>query len=73
MKRMFDNGKRPDFYLIAKSKGQNVPEVKNLNKQSTGTTQKIEPKIANNESIDTTKKEDWTKLSRTEQMRRLRG
>jgi plasmid maintenance system antidote protein VapI len=27
--------------------------VKNLNKQSTGTTQKVEPIITNNESIDT--------------------
>lgn len=56
MKRMLDNGRRPDFYLIAKSKGQSVPEVKNLNKQSTGSNQKIELKAAENESVNTTPK-----------------
>lgn len=47
--------------------------LKNFNKQSIGNNQKIELKAVENESIDTTKKEDWTKLSRTEQMKRLRG
>lgn len=68
-----DEDKKPEFYLIAKSKGQKVPDfpkvkVKNLNKPSTGSNQKIEIPIAQNESIDIP---ELTKEQKADKIREL--
>lgn len=82
LKRIVDGGGKPEYYLIAKSRGQKLPpllaekqakkvSVQNLNEQSNGTTQDLtEPSKTTNTTIDTmpelTKEQKLMKISELE-------
>lgn len=72
LKRIIDSGKKPDFYLVAKSKGQKVPDllVEKLAKKSKSEKPKEKPvaEVVEQSNIP----ENWATMSKSERLKRFR-
>lgn len=72
LKRIIDSGKRPDFYTIAKSKGQKVPDllIDKLEKKSKSEKQKEKQVVEVVEQSNIP--ENWASMSKSERLKRFR-